>query len=911
VSKNLDHLVLYLGSAQGLNTTPQWMVEGNQAYAGLGYQVGMAGDVNNDTFSDIFMTAPSYSNGQSKEGKVWVYHGSSTGLSNDPAWQAEGNQANAAFGLSAAKAGDVNGDGVDDFIVGAPNYPGASGTGKVFVYLGQSNFGLATATYWEKEGDSPAAHFGEAVQGVGDLNGDAYGEIAVSAPGQTQAQNDLGVVSVYLGGPNGLRTQAGWSFVGEQDNAHFGISLRGMGDVNRDGINDLLVGATGYNGKGKVYLFYGGDSIFGVEPVWEIEGDEEYANFGYALDFLGDVNGDGVGDFILAAPQMNAAQVDDIDAGIVGFYSGPTSSPTATSTPITPTPTRTPITPTPTRTPITPTPTRTPIPPTPTHTPVTPTVTPVSGWLVYVWNNPGGAAMASLEENSLSVEDAGYPVPAVDSEESGNLLEQIAGFFSGLFAPEHTVITELEPDLETRELVTLAAAPAGAWATGITCQNTDSANAATTYLAFHLQDGTNAVNYSDTIPANSSKNWLTTSGTSMPGFPYPYLGSGLFASNRTLNCTLNTESTGTGTGSSTNPYHRSTTGAFAPNQIGTVLHLSQLMRSVSVATGGVWNSQVTIQNTSTNTATINLFYYNSAGTEIAAARQSSTILPKGSTTFYMADNASLGTGFNGGAKITSSVPVAATVLSYQSGADATHSQLMGYNGVNGGANKVYVARFLRKMQGYNSGLAIQNIGNAQTTVTVAFYFPGLTTINKSVTLNPGASWTPYAPNMAELAPVDTLAETQRQGSAIVTTSGGVPVAVTVNEDNTTKGYATSFNAVTASEATTTVHFSQFVKNAGNFSGGFQVLNTTNTATYCSIAYLGQSSINETNVYLPALGSINRWALSAGTPSMANMANGYNAGVKVTCGQPIVGVVNMLAYNNTVGDSYSQTSGMNR
>ncbi len=105
-----------------LATSVTWMATGDQEGAYFGTSVAGAGDVNGDGYDDVIVGAPGYDNGLGGEGAVFVYHGSAAGLSTTPDWMVESNQVNAAFGTSVATAGDVNGDGFDDIIIGAPGY---------------------------------------------------------------------------------------------------------------------------------------------------------------------------------------------------------------------------------------------------------------------------------------------------------------------------------------------------------------------------------------------------------------------------------------------------------------------------------------------------------------------------------------------------------------------------------------------------------------------------------------------------------------------------------------------------------------------------------------------------------------------------------------------------------------------
>jgi len=130
---------VYHGSAAGLSATPDWTAESNQPLALFGVSVGTAGDVNGDDYADVIVGADSYDNGQTDEGVVFIYQGSSAGLSSTPSRRAQSDQRGALFGHTVGAAGDVNGDGYAELIVGAPNYDrGQADEGVAFVYRGRA-----------------------------------------------------------------------------------------------------------------------------------------------------------------------------------------------------------------------------------------------------------------------------------------------------------------------------------------------------------------------------------------------------------------------------------------------------------------------------------------------------------------------------------------------------------------------------------------------------------------------------------------------------------------------------------------------------------------------------------------------------------------------------------------------------
>jgi hypothetical protein len=190
-----------------LSTTPNWTAESNQAGAQFGYSVASAGDVNGDGFSDVIVGARLFDNGQTDEGRAFVYHGSASGLSTTPNWTAESNQAVAYFGFSVASAGDVNGDGFSDVIVGA--YPfdnGETDEGRAFVYHGSAS-GLSTTPNWTAESNQAVAQFGYSVASAGDVNGDGFSDVIVGARLFTNGETYEGRAFVYHGSGTSFVTQ--------------------------------------------------------------------------------------------------------------------------------------------------------------------------------------------------------------------------------------------------------------------------------------------------------------------------------------------------------------------------------------------------------------------------------------------------------------------------------------------------------------------------------------------------------------------------------------------------------------------------------------------------------------------------------------------------------------------------------
>jgi MYXO-CTERM domain-containing protein len=292
-SSGTGRAYVYTGSASGVSTTAATTLTGEATGIRFGWSVSDAGDVNNDGYDDVIVGAFKYSY---STGRAYVYTGSASGVSTTAATTLTGEATGNQFGLSVSGAGDVNNDGYDDVIVGALRY--SSNIGRTYVYAGSAS-GVSTTAVTTLTGGGSGYYFGLSVSGAGDVNGDGYDDVIVGAYGYS---SDTGRAYVYAGSASGVSSTAATTLTGEATGNQFGWSVSDAGDVNNDGYDDVIVGATGYSsGTGRAYEYAGSASGVSTTAATTLTGEATYSEFGNSVSGAGDVNNDGYDDVIVGA----------------------------------------------------------------------------------------------------------------------------------------------------------------------------------------------------------------------------------------------------------------------------------------------------------------------------------------------------------------------------------------------------------------------------------------------------------------------------------------------------------------------------------------------------------------------------------------------------------------------------------
>ena len=318
-------LYLFYGGPDGLSTTPDWSYEPNDDLTILGFDVA-GGDLNGDGYSDIVAGNLQWTGDISEQGKISLWYGGPDGPGDAPDWEYEGDQVQGLMGSSVAMESDINMDGYNDLFISAKMHDNPElNEGKIWMFWGSADGPVGPVWSYEPNQDGVVAGF--PVEYAGDVNGDGYPDVIIGASNYTNTINKQGMAVVFYGGPDSLSTEPNWAAYGENNKDFFGHWVDGAGDVNGDGFDDVIIAAISYErdgtlvSEGTAYVYHGSAEGLEATPSWQTFGNQSGANYGYCVSGAGDVNGDGFDEVIVGAKYWSNPENKEGSASV--FWGSP------------------------------------------------------------------------------------------------------------------------------------------------------------------------------------------------------------------------------------------------------------------------------------------------------------------------------------------------------------------------------------------------------------------------------------------------------------------------------------------------------------------------------------------------------------------------------------------------------------